>query len=238
MDHAAQDVMTEYKDIVLAFGESDEFSFVFQKSTSLYNRRHTKIVTTVTSLFTSCYVFHWQSYFPDSPLRYPPSFDGRIVLYPTEREVRDYLSWRQADTHINNLYNTAFWALVQQGGETTTQAHATLRGTNSSTKHELLFSRFQINYNEISARFRKGSVIVREEISPETNLAREPVHDPAELEPSNSDEATIEHSQGIPSRNTTKKDKQKDKFRTRIDLFHGDIIGDEFWQTRPRILSV
>jgi len=161
MDHAAQDVMTEYKDIVLAFGESDEFSFVFQKSTSLYNRRHTKIVTTVTSLFTSCYVFHWQSYFPDSPLRYPPSFDGRIVLYPTEREVRDYLSWRQADTHINNLYNTAFWALVQQGGETTTQAHATLRGTNSSTKHELLFSRFQINYNEISARFRKGSVIVR-----------------------------------------------------------------------------
>lgn len=29
--------------------------------------------------------------------------------------------------HINNLYNTTFWALVQQGGETTTQAHATLR---------------------------------------------------------------------------------------------------------------
>jgi tRNA(His) guanylyltransferase len=123
-------------------------SFVFRKSTSLYNRRHTKIVTTVTSLFTSCYVFHWQSHFPDTPLRYPPSFDGRIVLYPTEREVRDYLSWRQADSmlsplyvivilirfaniyhiaHINNLYNTAFWALVQQGGETTTQAHATLR---------------------------------------------------------------------------------------------------------------
>ena len=27
MDHAAQDVMTEYKDIVLAFGESDEFRY-------------------------------------------------------------------------------------------------------------------------------------------------------------------------------------------------------------------
>jgi len=25
MDHAAKDVMSEYKDIVLAFGESDEF---------------------------------------------------------------------------------------------------------------------------------------------------------------------------------------------------------------------
>ena len=29
--------------------------------------------------------------------------------------------------HINNLYNTAFWALVQQGCHTTTDAHAILR---------------------------------------------------------------------------------------------------------------
>lgn len=115
MDHAARDIMTEYKDIILAFGESDEFryrlhnmvvevplklalSFLLRKSTSLYNRRHAKIVTTLTSLFTSCYVFHWQTYFPDTPLKYPPSFDGRIVLYPGEREVRDYFSWRQADS--------------------------------------------------------------------------------------------------------------------------------------------
>ena len=65
--------------------------------------------------------------------------------------MRDYFAWRQADSelsfsffpvinkltfkkcllfmiaHINNLYNTAFWSLVQQGGQTTTQAHATLR---------------------------------------------------------------------------------------------------------------
>lgn len=76
---------------------------------------------------------------------YPPSFDGRIVLYPTEKVVRDYFSWRQVDSeysflancvglenvrrvaHINNLYNTAFWALVQEGKQTTAQAHETLR---------------------------------------------------------------------------------------------------------------
>lgn len=33
-------------------------------------------------------------------------------------------SWFVA--HINNLYNTAFWALVQQGGMSTKEAHATL----------------------------------------------------------------------------------------------------------------
>ncbi|KAF9483189.1 tRNAHis guanylyltransferase [Pholiota conissans] len=127
MDHAAKDVMEEYTDIVLAFGESDEYSFLLRKSTTLYNRRESKIVSTLTSLFTSCYVFHWPKYFPDRPILYPPSFDGRIVLYPTEKHVRDYFAWRQADTHINNLYNTTFWALVQQGGETTTEAHATLK---------------------------------------------------------------------------------------------------------------
>lgn len=98
-----------------------------KRSTNLYNRRGAKIVTTLTSLFTSCYVLHWPTYFPDAPLQYPPSFDGRIVPYPGEQQVRDYFSWRQADTHINNLYNTTFWALVQQGGQTTTEAHATLR---------------------------------------------------------------------------------------------------------------
>jgi len=98
MDHAAQHLMEEYGDIILAFGESDEYSFLLRKSTALYNRRHAKIVTTLTSLFTSSYVFHWRTYFPDTPLRYPPSFDGRIVLYPGEREVKDYFAWRQADT--------------------------------------------------------------------------------------------------------------------------------------------
>jgi tRNA(His) guanylyltransferase len=111
--------MEEYDDIVLAFGESDEFrcvlvglkctlrstlcSFLFRKSTSLYNRRQSKIVSTLTSLFTSCYVFYWKEYFPDTHLRYPPSFDGRIVLYPTEREVRDYFAWRQADSGFFKL---------------------------------------------------------------------------------------------------------------------------------------
>lgn len=44
-----------------------------------------------------------------------PSFDGRIICYPNEDILIDYLRWRQADCHINNLYNTVFWALVKNG---------------------------------------------------------------------------------------------------------------------------
>ena len=39
MTRSAQCVMEEYKDIVLSYGQSDEYSFVFKKNTSVFNRR-------------------------------------------------------------------------------------------------------------------------------------------------------------------------------------------------------
>jgi tRNA(His) 5'-end guanylyltransferase len=30
-------------------------------------------------------------------LQYAPQFDGRVVCYPSLKNLRDYLSWRQAD---------------------------------------------------------------------------------------------------------------------------------------------
>ncbi|TCD65247.1 tRNA-His guanylyltransferase [Steccherinum ochraceum] len=165
MDHAAKDVMNEFQDVILAFGESDEYSFLFRRSATVHKRRHAKILSIVTSVFTSSYVFNWPKYLSETPLKYAPTFDARVVLYPSSQEVRDYFSWRQADTHVNNLYNTAFWALVQQGGETTVQAHQTLKGTMSKEKNEILYSRFEINYNKLPDRHRKGSILVREQIA-------------------------------------------------------------------------
>ena len=102
-------------------------------------------------------------------------------MFPSLNGLRDGL---YVEAHINNLYNTTFWALVQQGGQTTTEAHSTLRvptfllpshcailisckGTFAKDKHEILFSRFGINYNQLDARFRKGSVLVREDLEEE-----------------------------------------------------------------------
>ena len=39
MNHAATTVMSEFKDIVFAYGHSDEYSFVFRRKTEAYNRR-------------------------------------------------------------------------------------------------------------------------------------------------------------------------------------------------------
>lgn len=122
MVKAAGRVMFEFKEICIAYGQSDEFSFVFRRDSEVYKRRASKLMTYVSSLFTSSYVFLWPQFF-DVPLKYPPSFDGRVVLYPTSQNLRDYLSWRQADCHINNLYNTVFWTLVLKGGLTNSEVN-------------------------------------------------------------------------------------------------------------------
>lgn len=56
-----------------------------------------KLMTHVVSQFSSSYVFYWKEFFGEQTLLFPPSFDGRVVLYPSNRNLRDYLSWRQAD---------------------------------------------------------------------------------------------------------------------------------------------
>ena len=88
------------------------------------------------------------------PLQSDPTVISRIV--ETDKNIRDYLSWRQADTHVNNLYNTTFWNLVLQGGMSEQEATQRLKKTNSGEKNEILFSQFNINYNNEPAMFRKG----------------------------------------------------------------------------------
>lgn len=164
MSRAAAQVMKEFTDICLAYGQSDEYSFVFKKDTNVYNRRASKLMTNICSLFASTFVFHWSTFFGDVKLLYPPAFDARVVLYPTNQNLRDYLSWRQADCHINNLYNTVFWALVEQGNLSPYDAEARLKGTLAADKNEILFSEFGINYNNEPEIFRKGTILVKEKI--------------------------------------------------------------------------
>ncbi|CAH7668399.1 Thg1 C terminal domain-containing protein [Phakopsora pachyrhizi] len=157
--------------IFLAFGQSDEYSFAIGRQFKTFNRRSSKVLTTILSTFTAGYVHLWSEYFPNNSLdtKNLPSFDGRIIQYSTYRELRDYFKWRQTDVHINNLYNTTFWALVNRAGRSTSQSHQILKGTVSSQKHQILFEQFKINYNHSPSIFRKGSILIRS-ITPTCDL--------------------------------------------------------------------
>jgi len=161
MNKCARAVLDDFNEITIAYGQSDEYSFVFRKDSQIYSRRGSKLITNISSLFASRYVFHWSEFFPDKKLKYPPCFDGRAVLYPSEKNIRDYLSWRQADCHINNLYNTVFWTLIQKGGMTPKGAQERLKGTVSGDKNEILFSEFGVNYNNEPNQLKKGTTIIK-----------------------------------------------------------------------------
>ncbi|PWN52064.1 tRNAHis guanylyltransferase [Violaceomyces palustris] len=241
MNQAARHVMKELQgDVTMAFGESDEYSFLLKKSCRLYSRRNHKITTHVVSLFTSAYVFYWPQYFPEKPLLKPPTFDGRLVPYPTEKHVTDYFAWRQADTHINNMYNTVFWALVQQGGQTESEATETLKGTLSSEKQEIMFSRFAINYDRLPAIFRRGTTLVW---GPEYQAPARSEDDTAATLASSSNAAheTVEKDKDGQDgkHDSTKKGEGEavKPFRTKprkpkmvLRTLHVDIIGNRFWK--------
>ncbi|RKF77128.1 tRNA guanylyltransferase [Golovinomyces cichoracearum] len=247
MNSAAKAVMNEISDIILGYGVSDEYSFVFHKSCALFDRRSrytlqsifpcllfnpNKLVSTVVSTFTAYYVHFWSNFFIDTPLLPPlPSFDGRIIQYPSIENLRDYMSWRQVDcehsesSHINNLYNTTFWSLIQLGGLDAATAEKELSGTLSADKNEILFSRFKINYNNEPEIYKKGSVIYHNyELIDATMTCR----------------VTDENSVQIGGLQISKAEEEKNrkrKVKAGIILQHLDIIKDEFWVKRPWLIS-
>ncbi|KAJ4004352.1 tRNA-His guanylyltransferase [Fusarium irregulare] len=210
MNAAAKQIVTELPDIMIAYGISDEYS---------------KLVSTVVSTFTAYYVHYWSTYFPDTPLSPPlPSFDGRAVCYPSVQILRDYMSWRQADCHINNLYNTSFWSLIQIKGLDNKEAEKRLAGTLAKDKNEILFSECSINYNNEPEMYKKGSVIFRdyELVEPSSHNITETVDSQAE---------PVQQSK------TQREKDKKSRAKARVVIEHVDIIKDDFWDRRPWLLS-
>ena len=148
-----------WEDIVFAYGVSDEYSFILKKATNLYQRRANTIISAIVSFFTSTYVMRWKNFFPQSELKYPPSFDGRAVCYPSTEILRDYLSWRQVDCHINNQYNSCFWKLVASG-KSKREAQNSLKGAQLQKKIEEL----AIDYNNLPVMYRQGSSVYRDKV--------------------------------------------------------------------------
>ena len=133
--------------------------------------------------------------------------------------------------HINNLYNTTFWALVQQGGMTHTAAEEHLKGTVSGDKNEILWSKFGINYNNEPEMYRKGSVVFREygletvaEGSESTTKAKD------------EDENSASGMQEAVSKTQVEK-MHKARRKAKVVTSHVDIIRDEFWIARPWLRS-
>ncbi|KAL6556898.1 hypothetical protein OROHE_006774 [Orobanche hederae] len=160
MNSCAAVVLEEFKDIVFAYGVSDEYSFVLKKDSQLYQRDASDIVSAIVSFFTSMYIKKWTKFFPHKELECLPYFDGRAVCYPSRKILLDYLAWRQVDCHINNQYNTCFWTLVKSG-KSNSDAQNYLKGTKAQDKSDLVdqLSRIINYYSGLPPMFRLGSSV-------------------------------------------------------------------------------
>ncbi|XP_004288098.1 PREDICTED: tRNA(His) guanylyltransferase 1-like [Fragaria vesca subsp. vesca] len=163
MNSCAVCVLEEFPDIVFSYGFSDEYSFVFKKTSKFHQRRASKVESVIVSFFSSVYVIKWREFFPHKELRYPPSFHSKVISCGTIEVLQSYLLWRQNDCHTNNLRNTCLWELIK-GGKTECEALELLEGTSKEEKNDLLFEKFEINYQKLDEMFRQGSCILKTEV--------------------------------------------------------------------------
>ncbi|KAK4585393.1 hypothetical protein RGQ29_022876 [Quercus rubra] len=163
MNACATAVLEEYPDIVFSYGFSDEYSFVFKKTSKFYQRRASKLLSLIVSFFSSVYVMKWKEFFLEKELKYPPSFHSRVICCASKEVLQAYLAWRQNDCHLNNLHDTCLWMLIK-GGESEREAQKLLKGTQKQHKNELLFQKFHINYKNLPAMYRQGSCIFKTEV--------------------------------------------------------------------------
>ena len=97
------------------------------------------------------------------------------------------------------------------------------QGTLSAQKHEILFSRFGINYNGIDALYRRGSILLRD--APDSEVSLLAPEDPET-------EAT-----GTPASRARPAPKKR-KAVLPLRMVHEDLLKDKWWtETRPYILE-
>ncbi|QPG73216.1 tRNA-His guanylyltransferase [Brettanomyces nanus] len=214
MNLSACQLMNQIPDIMMAYGDSDEYSFLLRKQCDMFERREFKLITTFGSTFSANYQYFWSSVCSDKPLTVErlPTFDARAVVYPSDDTIKDYFRWRQVDCHINNLYNTTFWNLVIKGGMTPHDAENKLIGTVSADKNEILFKQFGINYNDEPEIYKKGTLYIRDSVITPTEA--------------NTRDLTKRQLERL----------QKRLKKSEIKELHCDIIKDEFWDDRPWLL--
>ena len=118
------------------------------------------------------------------------------------------------------------------------------KGTGSTQKHEMLFSRFNINYNDVNARFRKGSVLVRAvsgiclPIGLSVDFYQHREEDKIYKGEIEGEIEELELTTLTPSKDVKfNVPKSPRRCKTYVRVLHEDLIRDDFWIEHSSILE-
>lgn len=150
INKAVKSVMKDFG-CLFAYTESDEVTFLFSKESEMFDRRVEKLTSLVAAKMS---VEFARSRIAKGTC---PTFDARILELPSEELVVKCFQWRQMDSHRNAISTQCFWRLVQSG-KSERGATNVMSGMKDAQKNELLFDKFNCNYNNTPEWTRKGTM--------------------------------------------------------------------------------
>ncbi|MCE5309594.1 MAG: tRNA(His) guanylyltransferase Thg1 family protein [Acidobacteriales bacterium] len=149
MDAAAMTLCGEMMGCALAYGQSDEYSFLLtdfatDQTQAWFDGKVQKIVSISASIFTAAFL---AARFEQGDKR-PAHFDSRAFCIPDRVEVDNYFIWRQQDAARNSLNMLA----------SEYYSHRELHGKSCIERHELLHAK-GVNWNDLAPNWKRGRVI-------------------------------------------------------------------------------
>jgi tRNA(His) guanylyltransferase len=147
MDAAAKAVCRQSMGCRLAYGQSDEYSFLLtdferHESEPWFSGGVQKIASVAASIFTA----HFNQAF--APYPHVAVFDARVFTIPSIGEVENYFIWRQQDAERNSLNMLASCYF----------SHKQLHDKGTPERHEMLYT-VGVNWANEPTDFKRGRVI-------------------------------------------------------------------------------
>jgi tRNA(His) guanylyltransferase len=156
MDSAAIALCQSMQGVKLAYGQSDEYSFVFTDFDDIdtqmwFNGNVQKIVSVASSIFTAH--FAQASHFLQAKYSVPTTamFDARVFVISSRTDVMNYFVWRQQDAIRNSLSMLAACHFSSKE----------LHGKDRISQYALLHNK-GINWDKEPTAFQRGRVIRRQ----------------------------------------------------------------------------
>lgn len=132
--------------VIYGYSQSDEISLLIHRDCEVFKRKLRKYDSILAGEASAKFSLL---------LGKIGAFDCRICQLPTPELVVDYFLWRQEDAHRNALNAHCYWSL-RQSGIHARQAASQLSRLSVAEKHELLFSDFGKNFNELPSWQKRG----------------------------------------------------------------------------------
>lgn len=143
--------------VVFAYSQSDEINLLLHRNETSFSRKLRKYNSVLASEASAAFTHAFG---------HIASFDSRISQLPRLEDVLDYFQWRQEDAFRNALNGHCYW-YYRKEGKTDTEAHKLLMNVSNADKNELLFSKANINFNDVPLWQKRGFALYWKQVEKE-----------------------------------------------------------------------